>query len=267
MLRKKVSAKERLESTKKLVDQRLTLIEISDTLGLKPKKCLYWISKQYEADVVTRYTAEYAEFKSSRRKATLKKHRDANKHKQKDYYLNVLKPRNSTPEAKKKARIKAASRRKADPERARRLDREWYARRKEHILPKKYARRKTEKAREHNRIYERQKRLADPRYKLSKSLRTRLRKALLGIKKEKTTLELLGCTREFLVSYIEGLFLEGMNWDNYGFGKDKWSLDHIIPLSHFDLSDRSQLKLAAHYSNLQPMWCSDNFRKGNRYVG
>jgi hypothetical protein len=53
-----------------------------------------------------------------------------------------------------------------------------------------------------------------------------------------------------------------MSWENYG----KWHIDHIKPLSLFDLEDPEQLKQACHYTNLQPLWAEENIRKGNRYV-
>ena len=51
-----------------------------------------------------------------------------------------------------------------------------------------------------------------------------------------------------------------MNWKNYGFRG--WHIDHIKPLSSFDLSDRNQLLEACHYTNLQPLWWYENLSKG-----
>jgi len=55
-----------------------------------------------------------------------------------------------------------------------------------------------------------------------------------------------------------------MTWDNYGSGPGSWNIDHIIPLSSFDLTDREQFLEACHYTNLQPLWFEDNMEKGSQ---
>lgn len=53
-----------------------------------------------------------------------------------------------------------------------------------------------------------------------------------------------------------------MTWENRGmFG---WHIDHIIPLSLFNLTDRNDFLNACHYTNLQPLWSLDNLKKGDR---
>ena len=53
-----------------------------------------------------------------------------------------------------------------------------------------------------------------------------------------------------------------MSWDNWNLAG--WHIDHIRPLASFDLTDPVQLKQAAHYTNLQPLWAHDNYVKGSR---
>ena len=55
-----------------------------------------------------------------------------------------------------------------------------------------------------------------------------------------------------------------MSWDNKG--RAGWHIDHIIPLSAFDLTDREQVIEACHYTNLQPSWEQDNLIKANNHI-
>lgn len=103
----------------------------------------------------------------------------------------------------------------------------------------------------------------EPALKIKFRLRKRIWEALRRENscKYKPTLELLGCENiEFLKEYLQNKFSDGMSWDNYG----KWHIDHIKPLSSFDLSNEEQQKIAFHYTNLQPLWAIDNLRKGDR---
>ena len=51
-----------------------------------------------------------------------------------------------------------------------------------------------------------------------------------------------------------------MTWQNYGI----WHIDHIQPLSKFNLLKLEQQKIAFNYKNLQPLWAIDNLKKGDR---
>ena len=44
-------------------------------------------------------------------------------------------------------------------------------------------------------------------------------------------------------------------------------IDHIIPLSWFDMDDERHVKVCSHYINLQYLSSSDNLKKGGRYMG
>ena len=70
----------------------------------------------------------------------------------------------------------------------------------------------------------------------------------------------MGCDSYYFKEYIEKLFIDGMNWENYG----EWEIDHIIPLSKFNLDNNDELKKCCNYKNLQPLFISDNRKKGSK---
>ena len=107
----------------------------------------------------------------------------------------------------------------------------------------------------------------DAQYKLGFNLRASIRRALknASVKRRERAEELLGCTIEELKSHIERLWLDGMDWSNHT--KNGWHIDHIRPCASFDLTDLSQQKECFHYTNLQPLWASENESKGSLFEG
>lgn len=112
--------------------------------------------------------------------------------------------------------------------------------------------------------YTRERLKNDVIYKITHYLRTRLRLAIKRGMKGGSVVKDLGCSPEQFKEYMESKFSSGMTWDNWSF--DGWHLDHIRPLASFDLSDRSQFLAAVHYTNLQPLWRSDNLKKGRACI-
>jgi hypothetical protein len=109
--------------------------------------------------------------------------------------------------------------------------------------------------------YVKNKRKKNIQYKLRHNLRTRLGDSIRGKQKSGSAVKDLGCTVEQLKQYLESKFQPGMTWDNWT--TDGWHIDHIKPLSSFDLTDRKQLLEACHYTNLQPLWAKDNLSKSD----
>lgn len=99
-------------------------------------------------------------------------------------------------------------------------------------------------------------------FKLQHLLRSRLYESLKGLLKVNTAKSLLGCTVKFLKSHLEKQFKEGMTWTNYS--KQGWHIDHIIPCASFDLSKPEEQRKCFHYSNLQPLWAEENYRKAKK---
>ena len=95
-------------------------------------------------------------------------------------------------------------------------------------------------------------------FKIPHLLRSRIRMAVKKEYKAGSAVRDLGCSIEKFKEYIANQFQPGMTWDNWG----EWHLDHIQPLNSFDLTNRSQILKACHFSNMQPLWANDNLIKG-----
>jgi hypothetical protein len=118
--------------------------------------------------------------------------------------------------------------------------------------------------------YNRNRRKTDPIFKLIKNARSRLSNVLKSknIRKPKSTIVLFGCTPEFLKKHLEKQFYnrkitnEPMTWKNHTL--HGWHVDHKDPL---DLAMTSEdiVKLS-HYTNLQPMWSTENWKKNNKVI-
>lgn len=112
------------------------------------------------------------------------------------------------------------------------------------------------------RIRENAKRRTDPEFLIKKRTNCRIRKALRRVNAHKSTrtIDLIGCSYSFLKQHIESKFKDGMAWDKL----NSFHIDHIRPLSSFDLTDPEQLKAAFHWSNLQPLYPKENMYKRDK---
>jgi hypothetical protein len=118
---------------------------------------------------------------------------------------------------------------------------------------KEYAKKNREKinARQRNRLK------TDPLYKMRSNISHRNWEVFKrgGYKKDSTSEKLLGIDYGRCKLYLERQFTKGMSWDNYG----EWHIDHIIPLA--SATNEIEMRKLCHYTNLQPLWASDNLSK------
>ena len=122
----------------------------------------------------------------------------------------------------------------------------------------------TDKAKSTTNANKRRRRKSDPLFKLIDNVRGRLGVFLRASKIRKTnrTFTMVGCTPEFLKEYLEKKFKPGMTWKNHG--KYGWHIDHKLPMSlAMTPEDVEELM---HYTNLQPMWATENIKKGNKII-
>lgn len=153
---------------------------------------------------------------------------------------------------KEKLRVKMAKYYAAHKERLRSAHLDYYKKHKARIMriQQEYNRRRCR---------------TDPTYRLSRRLRCAVNRIVAyGYNGKERTMALLGCTWQEARSHLEAQFKDGMSWENYG--QHGWHIDHIRPLRSFDLTDPEQARVAFHYTNLQPMWASDNIRKGAKWA-
>jgi hypothetical protein len=111
--------------------------------------------------------------------------------------------------------------------------------------------------REWGRNYVNNKRKTDPQFKIKQLLRGRYLDALKRhtsggkVNKSHSAIDLIGCTIDEYVEYLENLFYPEMTWENHG---TVWEIDHIKPCDAFNLIDPDEQKTCFHYSNTTPLF-------------
>lgn len=126
---------------------------------------------------------------------------------------------------------------------------------------KRWREKNKEKILEKERIKRKEKYENDKIFKVSHLLRSRINK-IVKFKRDKSSKELLGCSIDEFLLYIEEKFTEGMCWDNYGYYG--WHIDHIVPLS--SAKTKEEFLTLCHYTNLQPLWGIENIKKSNKII-
>jgi hypothetical protein len=104
-----------------------------------------------------------------------------------------------------------------------------------------------------------------PKARIANNARDRIRRMIGSQGKGRgRSNKLIGCDANTLCLILEAQFIPGMTWENYG---SAWHVDHIIPVSVYDLTDPAQQRQAFHYTNLQPLWASANMAKSDTVEG
>ena len=101
----------------------------------------------------------------------------------------------------------------------------------------------------------------DIKFQLSHRLRTRVRKVLLHRSKVGSAVRDIGCSGDELALYLKNKFTPQMTWPHFMAGLIH--IDHIIPLSSFNLENREEFLKACHYTNLQPLWATTQLARDN----
>jgi hypothetical protein len=100
----------------------------------------------------------------------------------------------------------------------------------------------------------------EPIEKMKRVIRSRIISALT--KKNKHTIEYLGCNTP---EYLKWLLKNDSGYTLENRGKE-WHIDHVIPLSHFDLENEQQQLIAFNWRNTMPLSCQENLKKNNKII-
>ena len=114
--------------------------------------------------------------------------------------------------------------------------------------------------REHYNWYHKNLYRTNTNHRIKQKTRSRIHSALntQNVQKTDSSQQLLGMDINLYKMWIEYQFLPGMTWENT-------HIDHVKPLSCFNLSDEGELYEAFNWINTQPLFKVDNLKKGNKY--
>ena len=121
--------------------------------------------------------------------------------------------------------------------------------------------RRSEEYRVKKQSYKKQRKATDPSYRFITNIRGRIYSSLKS--KQKTTIEYLGCDAQHMSSWLSYNFTEKFTFETYG--KD-WHIDHVIPISNFDLQKESEQLLAFNWKNTSVLSAKENLSKQDQLV-
>ena len=102
----------------------------------------------------------------------------------------------------------------------------------------------------------------DPIEKFKRNVRSRI---YIALKKHKElhTIQYLGCSS---LEYLQWLttYNETYTLDNHG--NDGWHIDHVIPLSHFNLENIDEQMIAFNWRNTMPLSAKENLSKNSKIL-
>jgi hypothetical protein len=100
----------------------------------------------------------------------------------------------------------------------------------------------------------------DPLEKFKRIVRSRIWCALKN--KNKHTVEYLGCNSNDYLNWLSN-YNKNYNLENRG---KEWHIDHVIPLSKFDLDDQQQQLIAFNWRNTMPLSPKENLSKNSKIL-
>lgn len=248
----------------------------NDGLTYKCKSCRNEYSKAYRKNNPVSYKRTYKKATNKRYlihkekiKAETKKYYQANREKCLAYHKEYSLKNPDKVKAKKERYAKTvnSNRRKKykeNPELFKQKAQEYRLRNPDKVKEtrKKAALNNKEKKREWQQNRYKFRMDTDSLFYLKNKLRCRIIAAIKrgGYTKKSSCANILGAKYEIIKENIGRQFTKGMNWNNHG----DWHIDHIIPLA--SAKTEKELISLFHYTNLQPLWATDNILKGAKIL-
>lgn len=191
------------------------------------------------------------------KKITDKKYREANitkvKNNDKEYYkknVEAIKQRSKDWYEKNKTHCQQ-------------VKREWYGKNFEKVKNARtdYMQQDTEKWKEYMKSYQRERYRTNVQYRIKTILNKRIRD--YACKKGRRTLDIVGCSIDFFIKWIETQFDDSMTWENQG---SYWDFDHVTPCASFDLTNHLDVLRCYNWCNLRPCEKKENIVKKDKII-
>lgn len=101
----------------------------------------------------------------------------------------------------------------------------------------------------------------EPVEKFKRYIRTRIYNCLKN-RKTKHSIDYLGCSSD---DYFKWIFNYDNNYSIENHGKE-WQIDHVIPISKFNLENDDEKMLAFNWRNTMPLEANKNLKKNNKII-
>ena len=116
--------------------------------------------------------------------------------------------------------------------------------------------------RNNNREYMSARKKDDPLFKFIANCRTRIYKIFVSKNKLRTK-DLLGEEISFIENWFKFCFIDTMSWENQG---SVWHIDHVIPISKFNISSEEDVVYCFNWKNLSPLSSIKNMTKKDNII-
>lgn len=161
-----------------------------------------------------------------------------------------------------KIAIKRSEHYQKNKEHVRNVTRDYVRRNKAEVDRKRaiYLKKNRKKIAEQRRIWSKKEKSNNEQFDIATRLRKRIHTMLRRRKASFRTMELLGCSLPNFMLHIQKQFKLGMNWNN----RNLWHIDHILPCASFDMTNDAHVRQCFHYTNMQPLWATENLSKSDK---